>query len=498
MVTRISTGIAGLDSVIGGGFLKERAYMVTGGPGCGKTTLCLHFLVAEPAEKSLLVTLDKNLDKIRWMADSLGLMTDNLVLEDLSPGDVRQETRESFDVVPTSELGLAPLVDRICAAVDRHQPGRVAIEPLSCLSSLAPDSFQFRRQSQALFNFLTERGATLVFSSEDLRTMRGEKPDADLYYIADGIINLERMNKGRMLSVTKIRGSNFMDGWHSMRLTDRGIQVFPRLVPEDGERSSGSVEISTGVQQLDAILHGGIRTATMTIIAGPTGAGKTTLGMQLVCAMAKSGDATLVCTFEESGTSILERCRNVGLPVDSLLDQARLDVWTIEPLAYSPDEMGHALRKRVQEGGVKTVMIDGSSGYSVSVANLAAPDESAGGRLHALCRYLVGLGVTVILINETPHISSENVTAADPGMTYLSDLLIMLRYIEMDSELRKTISVIKKRAGDFEKSLHEFDITDEGLRIGPPLRGLQGILRGQPIQVSTGRGHGNRTDDKGT
>lgn len=482
MVERISTGVVGLDSLLDGGLFSERAYMVSGGPGTGKTTLCFHFLTANGQEPSLMITLDKNVEKLQWMAESLGLYSDSLILEDLSPGDIRDETRNSFDVMPSSELGLGPLVDKICQAVERHTPSRVAIEPLSTLWALAPDSYQFRRQCQALFNFLTERGATVMFSTEDTSAFQGHVPVADLYFVADGIVSLERVKAGRMVSVTKFRGSGFTGGRQFMRLTGSGMEVFPQLMPRDRHRPGDRGQVQSGIAELDNMLKGGLDTATLTIISGPSGAGKTTLAMQFVTALAKQGEQALVCAFEESGESILLRCRALGLPVDDLIRDKSLEVRSIDPMRYAPDELAQALRREVEENGVRVVMIDGSAGYKVSVANLAVAGEDVSQRLHILCRYLVGAGVTVLLVNETPTIASDTLATADPNITYFSDILISLRYIEIDSELQKTISIIKRRAGDFDNTLRRLEITDQGLKVGQPLREMQGILRGQPVQ----------------
>ncbi|WP_166254640.1 ATPase domain-containing protein [Marinobacter salicampi] len=488
MVERISAGIAGLDSILGGGFFKERAYMVSGGPGCGKTTLCLQFLAQCSDEPTLYITFDKSMEKIRWMAESLGLMPEKLVFEDLSPGDIEQEAQDAFDVIPSSDLGLAPILRKICDALDRHRPARVVIEPLSSLAALSPDAYQFRRQSQALFNFIASRGATLLFSSEATDGEHSTQGGSELNFIADGIVTLARMGQGRSIRVSKHRGSTFSAGNHFMKLTSSGMRVYPRMVPSDHSQAVTSRQITTDIPALNDMLNGGMHTGSMIIIAGPTGVGKTTLGMQFVCAAAKRGERALVFCFEESEQTVLSRCERLHLPAAQLTEAGDLQVQTIEPMRFSPDELAQSIRQQIEEHDIRTVMIDGSSGYKVSVENLAVDGEDVNNRLHALCRYLVSAGVSTILVNETPHISSENVSAADPSMNYLSDTLIMLRYIEVKSELRKTIGVIKNRVGDFAKTLHRFDITDEGLQVGPPLHGLSGILRGQPIQIDPDTG----------
>lgn len=480
MAERISTGIPGLDEIMHGGIITQRTYMVNGGAGSGKTTLSLHFLTQDPDTDSLYITFDKNSSTIRWLSDTLGLTSPKLHFVDLSPGDLEDEVCAAFDVVPSSELGLSPILNRICEAVDHYQPTRIVIEPLSSLLYLAPDSYQFRRQCHALFNYLTGTGATVLFSAEDGSATFLENAGGDLKFICDGVIELQSMREGRSVSITKFRGSGFADGVHFLRLTASGMQVFPRLIPEEHARAYQRDMLSSGISEMDQILHGGIERGTVTIIAGPTGVGKTTLGMEIVTAAVKRGERSVVYTFEEDSQTMLARCRGIGMPVDSLLEQDELLVMPIEPIRYSPDELALSVREEVEKRGARTVMLDSSSGYQMSVSRLSVAGDEIIERLHALCRYLTGMGVTVLIINETPMIASENVQPTDPRISHLGDTLILLRYLEVQGEVRKTVGVLKKRTGNFEKSLREFEITPTGLRVGEPLRYLQGILRGLP------------------
>ncbi|MFE8070611.1 gas vesicle protein GvpD [Marinobacteraceae bacterium S3BR75-40.1] len=477
MGKRLSTGVAGLDSILSGGIFPECAYLVSGGPGTGKTTLCLQFLTADPQEKSLFITLDKNLRKIRWIAETLGLSSHNLALEDLSPADVEEETRRSFDVVPSSDLGLAPVVEQIIDAVRFYRPARVVIEPLSTLYALAPDSYQFRRQCVALFNYLSEQGITVLCSGE---TVNNNRSQDDLEFIADGVFKLTSMNQGRSIAVAKMRGSGFADGNHFMRLTPAGMRVYPRLTPSEHYRPIDRETLAFGIPALDTMLKGGLDRGTITIIAGPTGVGKTTIGLQFVAERARQGESGIVYTFEEETESLRHRCRNIGMPVDDQIKDSVLRLRSVEPMLYSPDELAFEMRHEVEALGARTVVIDSTSGYELAVAHLSVCGEDPVGRLHALCRYLVAMGINVILINETPHIASDSVTPTHPEISYLSHTLIMLRFIEVESEVRKAIGVLKRRLGNFEKKLRAFEITESGIQVGSPLNGMRGILTGQP------------------
>ncbi|UZD64308.1 ATPase domain-containing protein [Marinobacter sp. AN1] len=478
MAERVSTGIPGLDEIMHGGMIAQRTYMVNGDAGSGKTTLSLHFLTQRQDQDTLYITFDKNSSTIEWLADTLGLTSPNLHFVDLSPGDIDDEVEAAFDLLPSSELGIRPVLQRIREAVSEHQPARIVIEPLSSLLYLAPDRYQFRRQCHALFDYLTGTGATVLFTAE-----AGQIPgdaDGDLRFICDGVIELQSMREGRSISVSKFRGSGFADGVHFLRLSPEGMQVFPRLVPEDHSQAFSPDLLSSGIPEMDQILHGGINRGTVTIIAGPTGVGKTTLGMEFVMAAVGRGERSVVYTFEEDAQTMLARCRSIGMPVDRLLERDDLNVTPIEPMRYSPDELALLVRQEVEQRGARTVMLDSSSGYQMSVSRLSVAGDEIIERLHALCRYLTGMGVTVLIINETPMIASENVQPTDPRISHLGDTLILLRYLEFQGEVRKTVGVLKKRTGDFEKSLREFEVTPTGLWVGAPLHHLQGILRGLP------------------
>ncbi|MFE8070609.1 gas vesicle protein GvpD [Marinobacteraceae bacterium S3BR75-40.1] len=483
MSARLSTGVAGLDDITQGGLFRECAYMVTGGPGTGKTTLSLQFLTADPHESSLYVTLDKNLKKVQWIAESMGMNTRNLHLEDLSPLDVHEEIGNAFDIIPSSDLGLGRIFESICAAVERHKPKRVVIEPLSMLHGLAPDPYQFRRQCLALFNFIAEHGATLLFSGE---TNPAEAGQENLEFIADGYFKLTAMRQGRSLAVCKFRGSGFKNGLHYLRLTDAGMRVIPRLIPSEHYRKIPAEVLSFDIPELDTMLKGGLDRGTITIIAGPTGAGKTTLGMQFVSAEARRGHRSVVYTFEEEVESLVHRCERLGMPVAGMVEEGTLRLRSVEPILYAPDELALEMRDEVEKQGASTIMIDSTSGYVLAVENLSVSGENPVGRLHATCRYLVAMGINVILVNETPHITSQIVTPTDPHISYLSHTLIMLRFMEFESEVRKAIGVLKRRLGDFEKKLRSFEIMEDGIKVGPPLTGLRGILTGQPTMDEWG------------
>ncbi|AXS84004.1 hypothetical protein D0851_13800 [Marinobacter sp. Arc7-DN-1] len=237
-------------------------------------------------------------------------------------------------------------------------------------------------------------------------------------------------------------------------------------------------------------MGGGIERGTVSVLSGPTGVGKTTLGMQIMRTAALQGERAVVYSFEEQPRILKHRCRSLSMPLDDLLEQDQLHIETVEAVSYSPDELSHSVREEVEINNTRLVMLDSLSGYKLSVGRLSVAGDDVVERLHALCRYLVSRGVTVLILNEIASIAGNEVRATDSGISYLADTIVMLRYVEFNSELRKTIGVLKKRTSDFERSLRAFEITPNGLNVGEPLKGLQGILHGQPHFVDT---HRNQT-----
>ena len=470
--TRLSTGVGGLDEILHGGLWPGRAYLVSGGPGCGKSILGLHFLIIGAAadEKTLYISLEEPEERIRQNTESLGFDLENVVFLDLSPTSEFFTEMQSYDLFSPAEVEREPISQQIMEQVKTLRPQRIFLDGMTQFRYLSSDPFQFRKQVLSFLRFLSEQGSTVLLSSE----ASPDTPDADLRFMSDGIIELRSGQDGRTVSITKFRGSGFRKGRHSMRLDSTGMQVFPRLVPASYRREFPADVVNSGVPELDELLHGGLERGTVTIISGPSGAGKTTLGMQFMKEAAERGKRSVVYTFEEGVGTILKRCEGIDLPLGHMMEKESLAIVPVEPLLYSPDEFAALVRQEIESHGAGIAMIDSTAGYQLSFQ-----DEDIGSHLHALCKYMKNMGVTVILINEVEMVTGD-FRATEMGISYLADNIIFLRYMEVDGEMRKAIGVLKKRVSDFEKSLRELEITRHGLKVRRPLEGMQGILSGTP------------------
>jgi circadian clock protein KaiC len=305
---RLSSGIAGYDEILLGGFLPNRAYLIRGGPGTGKTILGLHYLTAGAAqgESSLFISLGEPVDEIRRNAEQLGFNLKGIDFLDLSPTPEFFAEVQAYDIFAPAEVEREPTTKKITDAVESLKPKRVFADSMTQFRYLATDQFQFRKQVLSFLRFLIEQGATVLFTSESTPTT----PDDDLQFLADGVTTLDSTPEGRGLLVTKYRGSNYSSGRHALRITGRGIDVFPRLVPQVHKREFVPEMIPSGVPELDELLHGGIARGTITLISGPSGVGKTTLGTQFMKEAAGRGERSVIYTFDESYDTIITRAEN--------------------------------------------------------------------------------------------------------------------------------------------------------------------------------------------
>ncbi|WGV28370.1 ATPase domain-containing protein [Halotia branconii] len=469
---RLQSGVLGLNEVLNGGYLSNRAYLVRGEPGTGKTTVGLHFLAAgaENGESSLFITLEEPVVQLQSAAQGLGLNLQTTKFLDLSPTTEFFAQVQTYDIFSPAEVEREPMTRAIVDQVESLKPQRIFIDSITQFRYFSTNAFQFRKQVLSFLRFLRESKATILFTSEDSQ----EAPDDDLQFMSDGVINLSLENHERFLCVSKFRGSDFRGGHHSIQLTQKGMVLFPKLVPNVYSHAFTIETISSGIPEIDELLNGGIERGSITVLTGPSGVGKSTLGCQFMKEAAGRGERSVIYSFEESRETLLQRSRGINIAVDVMLRQGTLSVVQIEPLRYSPDEFAYMVRQEVEQHNVQIVMIDSLSGYRLSVRG-----EDLLSNIHALCKYLQNMGVAVLLVNEVENITGD-FHATEIGISYLADNIIFLRYLEIKGELRRAIGVLKKRMSNFEKSVREFEISRYGVKVGQPLNKLRGILSGMP------------------
>ncbi|MGQ3328144.1 ATPase domain-containing protein [Halorubrum sp. FL23] len=474
LAERASTGIAGLDEVLSGGLVPERSYMVRGQAGSGKTMLGFHYLQQgiDEGETALFINLEEDIRDLKENAAALGFDTDAIEFLDLSPSVDVFVDDDSYEVFEAAEVEREPLTEKIVDGVTAVDPDRVVVDPLTQLRFLLSDDYQFRKQVVGFMRFLKDQEVTVLFTVQNTASL----PTDDLEFITDGTIQLDAAEYGKTVRVPKFRGSSTQSGDHAYRITDAGIEVYPALQPGTRDGTLEFEQISSGIPEVDELLHGGIERGTVTIVSGPTGVGKTTLSTQFMKEAAGRGERSVIYLFEENRETFLARSRAVNIPVDEMLAKGTLQVTEVEALERSPQEFARMVRDEVEEEGADIVMIDGISGYRLT---LRGDEEQMLQQMHALGRYLKNAGVTGIFVDETRNVTGE-FHATMENISYLADNIVFLRHLEVGGELRKAIGVLKKRTSDFERTIREFRITKHGITVGEPMSRLRGILSGTP------------------
>lgn len=476
---RLSTGVQGADTVLDGGLLRGRNTLVRGPPGAGKTLFGLHFLAEgatpENGENPLFINFGEPEDYIREDAKDWNIDLDEVHILDLTPSEGVFVEQESYDLFSPAEVEGSDISKELVSTVEEVTPTRVFVDPLTQLRYVTADAYQFRKQVMGLLQFFKQRDITPIFTSQATKAT----PDDDLQFIADGIIHLDladSIDGHRTFSVSKFRGSEFQSGDHTLRITGDGMRIAPNLTPEKYSQGYSREDISSGIPELDELLHGGIERGKITMLTGPTGAGKTTTGLQFMKEAAGRGERSVLYSFDEDVESIVQRSEAINIPVKEMIDREILHISDVLPLELTADEFTRDVQREVQTNDAKIVMIDGLDGFRNSLRGISTHDNRA---VLSLSRYLKNMGITVILVNEIHQITGEFL-ATEKGLSYIADNVIFLRHIEYQGELRKVIGVLKMRTSGYEQKLRELEISEYGLRVGAPLSNLHGILSGVP------------------
>lgn len=476
---RISTGIPGLDDVLLGGFPCRHFYLIEGDPGTGKTTLALQFLLEgkRRGEKSLYVTLSETRRELGGVAASHGWNLDGIEVYELGDFEERLRPERQYTVFHPAEVELSETTRRILDQVEKFEPVRVVLDSLSELRLLAREDLRYRRQVLALKQYFSMKDCTVLLLDD--RSDRGSR-DPQLQSISHGVLLLERLGidygvPRRRISVTKMRGAEFREGYHDFSIEPGGLSVYPRLIAaEHVQIPDGRKEVVSGVKELDSLLGGGVLRGTSMLLMGPAGSGKSTLVSQYALAEAKRGGTVAVYLYEETRASFLLRSKGMGIDLTPHIEKGLIHLQQVDPAEMSPGEFAHRVRKEV-EGGTRTIMIDSLNGY----LNAMPSERHLLIHMHELLVYLAQQGVLTIL-TVAQHGLVGGALQMPIEVSYLADTVVMLRFFEASGEVRQAISVVKKRHGLHERTIREMAFGRHGLRIGEPLKEFRGVLTGVP------------------
>lgn len=473
-----TTGISGFDDVLNGGLTRNRVYLVQGDPGAGKTTLGMQFLMegARLGERGLYVTLSETRNELDAVAESHHWTLDHIDVWEYTAG-ARLEDDEESTLFHPSEVELGETTKMILAEVERVKPSRIVIDSLSEIRLLAQNPLRYRRQILGLKHYFAGRDVTVLLL-DDKGVTSG---DMQLMTLAHGVILLEQLApvygaERRRMRISKLRGVKYRGGFHDFTIRTGGITIFPRLIAAEHRHNFEAERLASGIEGIDSLLGGGIDRGTSTLIMGPAGSGKSSLAAHYAVAAASRGDNAAIFIFDESQSTLFSRSKAMGMDVAEQVEAGRISVQQIDPAEIPPGEFVALVREQVESRNIAVLVIDSLNGY----LNAMPEEHFLQIQMHELLTYLGQQGVaTILVVAQHGVVGSGMLTPVD--VSYLADCVILFRYYELGGEIRKAVSVVKKRSGAHEKAIRTLTMGADGLEVGPPLTEFRGVLSGTPL-----------------
>jgi len=485
VIRNLPTGVLGLDAVLGGGMPEYSFNLIAGAPGAGKTTLAQQIVFANATTErpALYFTVlgEPTLKMLRYQRQfrffKPELIESAVRFVNLSEEAVRGDLNDALD--------------RIVREVEKIEPQMVVVDSFRTLGQqyhaepLDSDvdtkmGLEYFVQRLALHLTTWEITSFLVAAFDE------HEQENPVLTVADGILWLsqaaDRNSVVRKLQVSKARGRAFMPGLHTFRITDRGLQVFPRIPEQQAKRiAPPSVRLPTGVPGLDAMMGGGIPAGDAMMLAGPAGTGKTTFATQFAAAGLERGEAGVIVVFEEYPEEYLARVGKRDADLAASVRAGRLKVLYLRPLDLSVDETLWEILEGVRAVDATWVVIDSLSGFEIALAPTFREDFRES--LYRLVGALTATGVTVVMTAEVLQ-GQADVRFTSEKVSFITDDIVAQRYVEIDGALRTVVAVVKMRGSQHSREFRFYEITPEGAVVGEALTNYHGIITGVPDRTS--------------
>lgn len=476
-IRKLPTGVPGLDEILGGGLPEFSFNIIAGAPGGGKTTLAhqLMFANATPERPALFFTVlgEPAIKMLRYQQQ----------FQFFDQTKLNTSIRFINLSQVVLEHDLSAVLDEIVKEVEAASPGIVVVDSFRTVVRKAQSdggSAELQGFIQRLALNLTSWQATTFLIGE---YEESEIRDNPVFTVADGLFwlsqQVERNSIVRKLQIRKSRGQASVPGLHTFRITDAGLQTFPRTFGLTGreEKAKGQRRLSVGISELDEMLGGGIPEGDSLLVAGSSGTGKSLLGTQFIVEGIKQGESGIVAMFEERPEEYADRAASFGLDLKTPQQEGKLKLLYIRPLDLSVDETVREIIDAVQEMGAKRLVIDSLAGFEMALAPGFRTDFRES--LYRMIGALTRIGVTILSTVEIQEVFTGFPLSAY-AISFLSDDILRLRFVSLNGQLRKMMVVIKMRRSTHSIDMREFEITSEGLVIGERLTGYRGLTTGVP------------------
>ncbi len=466
----VPTGINGLDLVLKGGFNHPSTILVAGTAGAGKTTMAMQSLFNAAREGEVCLFISAISEPVAMMESFVS----NYSFFDFSL--LEKKKIRLFNI--EEELlkkGTTDVINFIEEKIHMYKPSRLVIDPVTVIAESKETEFQQRLFLYELLTRMKSWNLLVLLTGEFTLESLKESP---LSYLVDCILHICEVLEGdkteRYLTVVKMRGRGYISGRHSYKLNNDGIVVFPRLLPETEFKKPATTErISTGVEGLDRMLKGGLLRDNVILFSGGPGTGKTMFGMQFIYEGASKGEEGLIITFEEWPEKLMRNARSHGLDFETLEKKGMAKFLYFSPALFHADEHAMLIKDTLRQYNIKRVFFDG-----IENLETALPDSiKRRDYIHALVNYFSSQGITAVLTSEIPELFGT-IRLTHEAFSGSVDIIILLRHVEVDGQMKKALSVLKSRGSDHDKEIREFEITDKGIEVKVALKGYENVLVG--------------------